>query len=352
MIVYLDTNVYIGAGYQFSTDKFARLRSLIACGDVTVIYSSATQGEVEQHIYNDIRDGVKKYNRLLRKNLSAVVSLAAFDLDQIDENQAVTGVKDSLNEFLSLNGVTKIDLNPLDAEGLMQAYFTSQAPFETKKPCEFKDAIMINAVKQYQKKVQEQIMIISNDDGFRKAFEGDSNFITVPYLGELIKICNQQEEEFDAIVECFVHAIEQDAFYELIYDYFWNFDIDRGYYGEWECHESQIDLIGTELDYLDNRDGKYLVTVDLVLLVIADITHRDEDTSYFDRENGSYLIENCVTWRETHRIETSVTLECVIDQVEDAYAVTDAVIVDDRRLHILDLDEGTMESFEEIELES
>ena len=50
MIAYLDTNVYIGAGYKFSSEKFATLRSLIANGDVSIIYSSATQGEVEQHI--------------------------------------------------------------------------------------------------------------------------------------------------------------------------------------------------------------------------------------------------------------------------------------------------------------
>lgn len=30
MIAYLDTNVYIGAGYKFSSEKFATLRSLIA----------------------------------------------------------------------------------------------------------------------------------------------------------------------------------------------------------------------------------------------------------------------------------------------------------------------------------
>ncbi len=41
MIAYLDTNVYIGAKYQFSSGKFETLRSLIANGDVKVIYSSA-----------------------------------------------------------------------------------------------------------------------------------------------------------------------------------------------------------------------------------------------------------------------------------------------------------------------
>jgi len=92
---------------------------------------------------------------------------ADFDLNKIEEARAVAAVKGVFVDFLSLEGVTKIDLNPLDAERLMQAYFALEAPFETKKPHEFKDAIMINVVKQYQKKILERIVIVSDDFGFR-----------------------------------------------------------------------------------------------------------------------------------------------------------------------------------------
>ena len=243
MIAYLDTNVYIGAGYKFSSEKFATLRSLIANGDVSIIYSSATQGEVEQHINDDIRTAVTKYNRVLRKELSALMCTEDFALNKIDEAHVVASIKDAFADFLSLDGVTKIDLNPLDAERLMQSYFALEAPFETKKPHEFKDAIMINAVKQYQKKVHDQIVIVSDDSGFRKAFEGDDNFVTIQYLGDLIKMCNQQKEEYKNIEACIISAVENDDFYDCMHEYFSDFDIDRGYYGEWKCDEKQIDSI-------------------------------------------------------------------------------------------------------------
>lgn len=351
MIAYLDTNVYIGAGYKFSSEKFATLRSLVTNGDVSIIYSLATQGEVEQHIYNDIRPAVTKYNRVLRKELSALMCTEDFDLNIIDEDHAVSAIIDAFVDFLSLDGVTKIDLNPLDAERLMQAYFALEAPFETKKPHEFKDAIMIKAVKQYQAKVLEQIVIVSDDIGFRKAFEGDDNFITVQYLGDLIKMCNQKKAEYESIEECIISAVENDDFNDCIHEYFSDFDIDRGYYGEWKCNDSQIDLIEAELAYVEFIDGRCLAHIDTVLGVIAEITHRDEDTSYFDREEQRYLIENYVTWREIHRIETSVIIECTVDIVDDEYAVLDSVIVDDRKFRTLDLDEGTMRSWDELETE-
>ncbi len=351
MIAYLDTNVYIGAGYKFSSEKFATLRSLIANGDVSIIYSSATQGEVEQHINDDIRTAVTKYNRVLRKELSALMCTEDFALNKIDEAHAVASIKDAFADFLSLDGVTKIDLNPLDAERLMQAYFALEAPFETKKPHEFKDAIMINAVKQYQKKVHDQIAIVSDDSGFRKAFEGDDNFVTIQYLGDLIKMCNQQKEEYKNIEACIISAVENDDFYDCMHEYFSDFDIDRGYYGEWECDEKQIDSIEAELAYVEFVDGRCLAHIDVVLWVVAEITHRDEDTSYFDKEEQRYLIENYVTWRETHRIETNIIIDCTVDKIGDEYAILESTIVDNRKFRTLDLDEDTLRNWDELETE-
>lgn len=42
-------------------------------------------------------------------------------------------------------------LQEIDMEEIMQDYFEKKAPFETQKPNEFKDAIMIKALKNYQK---------------------------------------------------------------------------------------------------------------------------------------------------------------------------------------------------------
>ena len=63
MIVFLDTNVYMSAKYRFKEKYFSKLRSLISNGEMQVIYTSATRGEVEQHIREDIKTEVENYNR-------------------------------------------------------------------------------------------------------------------------------------------------------------------------------------------------------------------------------------------------------------------------------------------------
>ena len=162
MIVFLDTNVFIAAKYRFASKYFGSLRSLISNGDIQVIYTSATRGEVEHHIREDIKAEVEQYNRMLRKDLPLLTSFSKDTLSEVSVEDLSQAIIAGLNDFLSLAGVNQIPLNPLDAEQLMADYFQGKPPFESKKPYEFKDAIMINAVKSYQKSINEHIVIVSN----------------------------------------------------------------------------------------------------------------------------------------------------------------------------------------------
>lgn len=64
MIVYLDTNAYIGANYIFDTDNMGILKKLIEAGNVTLLYTSATVGEVEQHLKKDISAAIQNRGRI------------------------------------------------------------------------------------------------------------------------------------------------------------------------------------------------------------------------------------------------------------------------------------------------
>lgn len=177
MIVFLDTNVYIGANYIFDSGNLSTLKNLASSGKITVLNTSATIGEVKQHIKDDISAAVKQYNRVLRKEMPVLNGDSVFNLNELDEDQVVDSVIAKLNDFISISSSEQISLNPLDAEKLLDDYFKQIPPFESKKPNEFKDAIMINAVKQFQSNTKQQICIVSNDKGFRQAFSNNCNYI-------------------------------------------------------------------------------------------------------------------------------------------------------------------------------
>lgn len=150
MLVFLDTNIYIATKYIFDRQKFATLRMLMSRGKVGVLYTSVTEGEALQHIKEDIGDAVRAYNRALKKDAVFLLEHDGFGISKIDLEEAVSEVEVKFKEFLGLSSVHLLSLNPIDAEALMKDYFEQKPPFETKKPEEFKDAITINALKQFR----------------------------------------------------------------------------------------------------------------------------------------------------------------------------------------------------------
>ena len=93
MFVYLDTNAYIGAKYVFDMENMGILSKLIETGEVTLLYTSATIGEVEHHLVEDISVAVQNYNRVLRKEMPSLKYAENYQLKELDIQEAVDVVK-------------------------------------------------------------------------------------------------------------------------------------------------------------------------------------------------------------------------------------------------------------------
>lgn len=349
MVVYLDTNVYIGAKYIFDSGNFGALKNLITAGKVTALYTSATISEVKQHIETDIGTAITKYNRLLRKDMPILIDDPLYNLTNLDVEQVVKTVTDKLDVFSNIVGVEQISLNPLDGEKLVADYFNKVAPFESKKPNEFKDAIMINAIKQFQSTAKSRICIVSNDEGFRKAFENSADFVAFSFLSEFLKYYNQSEIELATISEFLSDIIASGELDDAIKEYFSNFDVDRGDYGEWNCDGGEIDEISCELLYIEEMDGKYVANISADVEIEIDITYRDEDTSYYDKEEGAYLIEHFIHATEKHRTTMELMIVCDVENDEESFELVDYSIIEDSKNKYINLDEDTLYDSEEIE---
>ncbi len=348
MIVYLDTNVYIGAKYIFDSGNFSTLKNLAVSGKIVVLHTSATIGEVKQHIKEDISAAVKKYNRVIRKDMPVINGDSVYNIKDLDENQVVGSVIAKFNEFIGINGVEQISLNPLDAEKLLDDYFNQIQPFESKKPNEFKDAIMINAIKQFQTNAKQQICIVSNDKGFRKALSGNCDFIVFEFLSDFLKHYNKCEVELARISEFISEKIDEGVFDETTKEYLSDFDIDRGYYGEWHCDGGEIEDICCELLYIEEIDGKYVANISCELELAIDITYRDEGTSYYDKDEDAYLIEHFIHAIEKHRVTIPIAMVCDIEKNEEEITLNDFYVVEDKRHKYINLDQDTMFDSKEV----
>ena len=349
MVVYLDTNVYIGAKYVFDREKFDTLRSRISEGNITVLYTTATVGEVLKNLKSTVESGTQSYNRLIKKDLACIFGDETIGIGIINSDDIFQHIKGKLDVFLGLDGVKCIPLNPLDAEKIIADYFAENPPFEKKKPYEFKDAIMINAIKNYQEKTGEEICVVSSDEGFRNAFKNNKNFRTFEFLGNFFKYYQQKQEELSYIENIVADAIKSGEYDEYFEEYCTNLDVDRGDYSEWECVDKTIHEIYCELSYIEETRSGFNAIIILEVSLTADINYRDEDTSYYDKEEGRYLIENFISAVEKHRVSLELKTKCEfeIDDVGNK-SLINIEIINSKYMPTLELDDNTMYDFDEI----
>ncbi len=344
MIVYLDTNVYYGAKFVFEKNKFKTLIDYIKTGEVQVIYTSATISEVHKHLEKEISGEICSYNRAIRKNLSKYEIEQELSIKEIGINEVISSRKRKLQEFLDLDGVNCISLNPIDAEQLMADYFDMKAPFESKKPNEFKDAIMINAIRNYQKEVEEQICVVSSDDGFRKAFEDVSQIVCFKFLGEFFKYLQKQTE-----LDKYYEILKTKGFFkDEIRAYVEERPVDRADYCMWCCTEVKMIGIHLELMYIEKNEDEDILLLHILTdyALSAKILHRDEELSYYDKEEGMYLFEELELWQEEHRCEEEIIVKCSFDENKQGFHLIE--IESEKNADYIELDDESMIDFTQI----
>lgn len=361
-LVFIDANIYIATRYVFDHLYFATLQDLIKENKVNLLYTIATKGEVLQHIRKDISGAVDAYNRTLKKDAIYLLNQGSFKLSKIDKEEAIKLVESKFNEFINLNNVNLIPLNSIDAEELMNDYFKQNPPFESKKPSEFKDAIIINALKKYQYSIGQEICIVSNDKGFRAAFAGDDQFKIFDKISAFLDYSQKQEKYYVVLEEFIASKVVNGEFNDDIKAYLETFDISRGNYRKWDCIDYSIDDIECELSFIDIKVEGVIAYVDATVNVTAEIRYRDEDSSYYDMEEGRYLFEKYVTVVERHHLIVEIAINCDICNEEndvdcdiyndgDNIELMDFSLVEDDTYPTLDLDNETMINYDEIDSE-
>ena len=88
-----------------------------------------------------------------------------------------------------------IPVNGINIEQVINDYVEGKFPFEASKPAEFKDAIIIQSLLEYQKLNNEQkIYIVTNDKGFRAALNNKGNH-TCKDINEFLELVTESIDD-------------------------------------------------------------------------------------------------------------------------------------------------------------
>ena len=190
--VFLDTEVFDRLNHDYTHRDLCTLNSLAEDGQVRVVLTTVTRGEVLAHVNQRLAEALHDTKKAVDRHrilkTTPTLNFAFLEsgevLKKVQEERAkafAAFCRDSLATILDTG-----DVNP---EVVFRDYFNGQPPFslERKKP-EFPDAFVAGALRKWCEKEDQELYAVSADSDWKAICEGDKRLIYIPSLAAFLEL--------------------------------------------------------------------------------------------------------------------------------------------------------------------
>jgi hypothetical protein len=352
IIVFLDTNIFIKAAYNFQGGKLAIIKRYCEEGFIDLVVSSVVCREVETHIKKDLQECYEKIDKYLlsERRLAALRNEPDFSriLSFLSAKTMAEKVLNQFSCFLEDTNCTIIDTSAVQIENVLSDLFAMRPPFETKKQDEFKDSIILYSLRNYQQYLSTPIWTVSDDQGFRKSLESDCNFLLFSSIEDMLNQVNAtaMADQYIRIKEYINeengirHIISR--LEEILFDATVLPDIE--FFDDVEV--VTVSSSKYRLDTIDEIDGKHaVVSMETECNINISYTFFDEENSVYDTVDHEYAYQHIGEVSEEHLVRFAFRLS--LNLTDDKIDI-DTVDVEDGHLS-LSLDEETLINRERVD---
>ena len=180
-IIFLDTNVF-GRKEKYDFEHTYRnniLAMLKRYSNIEVCLPSIVVEELKKHIKESIDND--------QNNIKSIYVKRKLPHNFYEEALAENLQK--LEEFIERNNIKILDCEKyLEISDVNRWYFNKEKPFETSKPKEFPDAMIISAIVNFLKENKyENVYIVSEDKGFNESIKSKIDCIIVNKMETILK---------------------------------------------------------------------------------------------------------------------------------------------------------------------
>ncbi len=171
--IFIDTNIFDSARYDFSSSRFVELRALFKDRDLTLLLPDPIQREIHRHIdelsksaLKSLQDAERRAPFLRKSRNWPLQDTNSWAL----RSEIKRAAESELQGFLSLFNVQELGYETVDLPEIMDWYDRSRAPFgKGKKAKEFPDALALASLAAHSESESTPVAIISRDQDFKKA---------------------------------------------------------------------------------------------------------------------------------------------------------------------------------------
>jgi len=360
--VFLDTNVFVHECYDFSElRKLDLLKQQVKKESVTLIISSIVVNEVKKHIEKDVIGAVNKINKVLKEKIndsnrtvkhgiSIFQDMADYEylFKTLPKEKMVSTAISRFEDYIEDTAAEIVSCSGVDIDKVFEDYFCNNPPFESRinKKSEFPDAFMAAKLKKMAG-AYEQVIVISDDDGFRKALCSEEKIVCYKDLGKLLDFLNFEHAKREEILRFIKQPdiqkrlekfISDDLLYNEIFVEGLDFD-RKGIVGGHEYDESFVDEVNNIaiklLSIDDIEKTQAIITIACEADITVECSFLDEENSIWDSEVKGYIDSVYGKTQEIHHVkfDSIVTLDFISkDEISIASVDFDLSLDQDTRV--------------------
>lgn len=296
--VFIDTNIFIKNKFTFHAGPLDSLKKYCQKGYCTLFTNSIILREVEKHIKADVgKLATQAKNAIKKPELVNAISKQEYSIIA----EKILSAPDQLLEQFRMFAADAICL-PIDTLSLASVfddYFNIVPPFENKedKKAEFPDAVAIMSIKRYLQETEDTtICVVSDDEGWKNAFEGLENVRIYKDIQSLLTEISKEEMLYNQIAQFMGDHIVELA--SVVED--WLYEQDCSSIIEdigpcIECDEledlrtGEIIITPHSVDFIDAENNYAVAGFSGTAMAKIDFSYLDHTEEVYDREDRVWL---------------------------------------------------------------
>ena len=328
--VTIDTNILDAAKYDLSEGSTLQLlKDYVDEGVIKVVLSNIVVRESKKHLAKQVNKvcsiARKLRTEVLQESTEHLVNYIGLNrlLEIAKDKSALIDKSDELfDNFIREINAEILDTDLINLDRIIDDYFEINPPFEEgeKKRKEFPDAFIASQIKKRFGET-EDVAIVSNDNGFKRACQKTQNHFFFNSLGALFDTINKEKEaaytetintikelqfRIGSAVSEYIKSNENIDVRGLSYDkdgIVSGFDYDEFYL----YNISNVTFMVRSVDEMSDKTSK--VTLLCNAKIFADCYYEDYDNAPWDPETKEYVFVDSIKIREEHDAKFGCRIE-------------------------------------------
>lgn len=341
--VFLDTEAFRSASFNYTSTPFRRLEELARADEIRVFITDITLKEVKARINEEVAKAVNAQKSFEQKAYiirNCRAKSIRVRLEPLDPDKVQKELLRQLERFLKEAKVVVLSTDRVKVADVFERYFAMEPPFgPDRKKNEFPDAFAAAAVRNWCTKEKQEIYVVSADPDMR-AVCGDGTLHSVEKLSEFLDLVASHNEGLVAFVKEQIPNIQGD-----IID-----GIKRQFEGlgfvlpDHDGDVEDVDVLEvtlSEMDILEAADDEATLQTEAEVTFEAELSYGDEGTAIYDSEDKTVFYVNHV--RETVQRTEHIPVEISVlyeHRDPDSFEINEVSIERKTILVRTDLDEG------------